>query len=201
MKMFVGSGFDQIDRMMIDAAAQKREVVSHPIGNTESQHVAVETSRALYVGHVKCHMAELVRNDAVRPKCLLLRFWRFKHLHDRPLRVFKDDHVADRGLGVLSARCANAVRRSLLLERAEIIVGSDLETDRRAFRYRGAAQDDRVVVNRVGQVDRLLVLAGQRGPRLFASIRFACPDLASRRSRGKSCELESCRMLLLARLF
>ena len=123
MKMFVGSGFDQIDRMMIDAAAQKREVVSHPIGNTESQHVAVETSRALYVGHMKCHMAELVRNDAVRPKCLLLRFWRFKHLHDRPLRVFKDDHVADRGLGVFSARCAKAVRRSLLLERAEIIVG------------------------------------------------------------------------------
>jgi hypothetical protein len=43
------------------------------------------------------------------------------------------------------------VRRSLLLERAEIIVGSDLETDRRAFRYRGAAQDDRMVVNRVAR--------------------------------------------------
>jgi hypothetical protein len=94
------------------------------------------------------------------------------------------------------------MRRSLLLERAEIIVGSDLETDRRAFRYRGAAQDDRVVVNRVGQVDRLLVLAGQREPQDVGVVFGLLVQIRRLVDRvWKSCELESCRMLLLGRLF
>ena len=107
-------------------------------------------------------MAELVRHDAVIGEGLLQRLGRAEHFHDRALRVFEGHHVVDAGLGILLARGADALRRGLLLEAVEIAVRSELEADRGATRMRSGAQDDRVMLDRVGQVGGVAFARDQR---------------------------------------
>jgi hypothetical protein len=56
----------------------------------------------------------------------------------------------------------DAVALDLLLERIEIVVLAELERDARAARLRAFAQHDRVVIDGVGEKDRVLLLGGDR---------------------------------------
>ena len=48
----------------------------------------------------------------------------------------------------------------LLLEGVEIVVGRDLEAEAHAFRLRALAQHHGMVIDRRGEIDGVLVLAG-----------------------------------------
>jgi hypothetical protein len=52
----------------------------------------------------------------------------------------------------------------LFLEGIEIVVRPDLKTDPGALRLRALARDDGMVVDRGGEIDRVLVLAGHGEP-------------------------------------
>src|SRR6478735_891322 len=65
VEVAVRAGADQVDRVMIDPAAQEREEVAHPIRYAEAQHVDIELRDGLNVSAVKRDVAKLVRDNAV----------------------------------------------------------------------------------------------------------------------------------------
>src|SRR5438876_8542787 len=65
MEMLVLAGLDQIDGVMVGAAAQEREIIAHPVGHAKTEHVAVKARDGLHVGDMESNVAELVRHDAV----------------------------------------------------------------------------------------------------------------------------------------
>src|SRR5262249_28111414 len=56
----------------------------------------------------------------------------------------------------------DAVALHLLLERAEIVVGRDLEPEAHAFRLRALVQHHGMMVDRRGEIHRILALVGRR---------------------------------------
>ena len=113
----------QVDGVMIGAAAQEREEVAHPVRHAEAEHVAIEVGDLLDVFDEERDVAELVRHDALLRKFLVRELAALEHLHHGALRVLERHHLGDRRLGVVLALRLDAVRRGLLLERAEIVVG------------------------------------------------------------------------------
>ena len=57
------------------------------------------------------------------------------------------------------------MRGSLLLERAEIVIGPELESDARAFCVRAMAQNYGMVVNRVCEIDGISFLRNEPQPK------------------------------------
>src|SRR6516165_5976937 len=57
-------GLQQIDRVVIAAAAQKGEEIAAPVRHFESEHVAIKLYGRCDVGRMKGNMAELARHDA-----------------------------------------------------------------------------------------------------------------------------------------
>ena len=106
-------------------------------------------------------MPDLVRHDALYRKFLALRLGTLEHLHQGALRIFEGDHVGDGRLRVLQAPCLDAVRRGLLLERVEIVVRPDLETETHALRCAAVAQHDRVMVESRGEIGGILILGDE----------------------------------------
>ena len=82
--------------MMVGTAAQKREEISHPIGFTKAEHVAIEFGDVLDVGNVKRDVAELEGHDAFALESLMRERVAPEHLHCRALRIGKGHHVGDR---------------------------------------------------------------------------------------------------------
>ena len=62
---------DEIDGVMIGAAAQEREGVGVPVGNAEAQHLGVELTTLLHVVDAMRDMAELERRDDGLPAVVL----------------------------------------------------------------------------------------------------------------------------------
>ena len=162
--MPVGAGLHQIDGVMIDAAAQEREEIAHPVGNAETQHVAIELRDVLHVGDVEGDVAELVRNDALARKFLVREVRPLEHLHDGALRVLEHDGVGNGRLGIALARGLDAVRGGLALEGVEILVDADLKAEMHAFGRRAPAQDHRMMVDGVGEIDGAVLLADDGQP-------------------------------------
>ena len=54
---------DEVDGVMVDAAAQERERVVAPVGDAEAQHVGVELHGLLHVVDAVRDVAELERRD------------------------------------------------------------------------------------------------------------------------------------------
>ena len=57
-------GLQQIDRVVVAAAAQEGEEIAAPVRHFESEHVAIKLHRRCDVGRVKGDVAELARHDA-----------------------------------------------------------------------------------------------------------------------------------------
>ena len=90
----------------------------------------------LHVSDEERDVAKLVGNDAFGREALPGERLPLEYLHHSPLRILERDHVRDRGLGVLAPLGLDAVALHLLLERAEIVVGRDLESEAHTFRLR-----------------------------------------------------------------
>jgi hypothetical protein len=113
---------------------------------------------------VEGDVSQLVRNDPRAAESLALRFRPFEHFHHRALRILERDHVADRRLRILLPRGAQPVRRGLLFEAVEIVVGTKLESDSRAFRLFAPAQDHRMMVIGICHIDRVALLRNEGQP-------------------------------------
>src|SRR5262249_46420123 len=158
VKMPVRAGLHQIDGVMIGAAAQEREEIAHPIGFAKAEHVAIEFGDVLDVGDMERDMAELVRHDAVRLEFLMRKVAALEHFHDRALGILEHQHVGDRRFGILAALGGDPVATQLLFESIEIGGRRNLKADARALRLRALAQHDRMMIDRRGEIDRILLL-------------------------------------------
>ena len=119
--------------MVVGAAAQEREEIAHPVRHSEAEHVAIEVGDFLDVFDEEGDVAELVRHDALLWEFLVHELAALEHLHHGALGVLEGHHVGDRGLRVLLALRLDAVRRGLLLEGVEVVVGPELEAEPHAI--------------------------------------------------------------------
>ena len=95
-------------------------------------------------------------------KFLVREVGALEHLHHRALRVLERHKLRDRRLRILFALCLDAVALHLLFESVEIIALADLEGDTHALRLWAFAQDDGVMIDRIGEKRGVLFLADQR---------------------------------------
>ena len=160
VEMPVGVGLHQVDGVVVGTAAQEREEIAHPVGFAEAEHVAIELGHLLHVGDEEGDVAELVRHDPLGRVALARERFALEHLDGGALRVLEGEQVGDRRLRVLLALGLQPVALDLALERGEVVLGRDLEAQPHAFRLRSLAQHHRVMIDRRGQIDRILVLAG-----------------------------------------
>ena len=148
VEMAVRTGADQVDGVVINAATEEREEISHPVGDTKAQHIAIELGYKLGVLAVKRDVTELVRDNALGLEFLVQEFRPLEYLHYGALRIFKANHVCDGWLRILLAGGLHVHCRGLLFKRVEIVIGADLKSDARALGLRAFFQDDRVMVDR-----------------------------------------------------
>ena len=52
---------NEVDRMVIHAAAHEREVIAHPIRHPEAEYIAIEVRQFLYILDALSHMTEFQR--------------------------------------------------------------------------------------------------------------------------------------------
>ena len=87
-----------------------------------------------------------------------------EHLDDGAFRILEGNQVRDCRLGVFLHYGLDPVRGGLPLKRAEIVVRPDLKTEAHALRLHALSQHDRMMIDCVGEIDRILVLGDQGQP-------------------------------------
>ena len=162
VKMPVRVDLHQVDGVMVAATTQEREEISHPIGLAKAENVAIELGHVLHVSDEERDVAELVGNDALGREALSGEGLPLEHLHYSPLRILERNHVRDRGLGILAPLGLDAVALHLLLERAEIVVGRDLESEAHTFRLRALMQHHGMMIDGRGEIHGILALVSHR---------------------------------------
>ena len=108
---------DEIDGVVIDAAAQEREEVVVPVGDPEAQHLGVELHRLLHVVDAMRDVAELERRDRRRLAVVLGEHVVGIELDHRALEVGEHQRPRRARRNAVALLALDAVLRQLARDR------------------------------------------------------------------------------------
>jgi hypothetical protein len=138
-------GLQQIDRVVIAAAAQEGEEIAAPIRHFESEHVAIKLHGRCDVGRMKGDVTELARHDAGVAIVILGEGVVGKDFDARPLGIGEHDRLRDAGRDAAAPLGFDSGLRQPRRKLAEIASGCDLEGEPHAGRSLAMLEHDRLL--------------------------------------------------------
>ena len=130
---------DEIDTVMIRAAAEESEEVAHPVADLEAEHIAVKTDGSIDVGDVEGDVAKLV-GRYTSPLEAGIRWLRFdENLDLGAFRVRENQGILGIGLAVRPALGRNSVAADLFAVVVQLGPRWQLESKRIATRLASVA--------------------------------------------------------------
>ena len=78
---------EEINRVVVRAAAHKYEKILNPIGDTETQQILVKFGSFLHVVYSQSEMTQFLRDDAAAAKVLTGRLHSYVQLNYVPLGI------------------------------------------------------------------------------------------------------------------
>ena len=152
-------GLQQIDRVVVAAAAQEGEEVAAPVRHFESEHVAIKLHGCCDVGRMKGNMAELARHDAGIAVVILGERAVGEDFEAGALRIGEHDRLRDAGRDAAPPLGFDPRLRQPRRELAEIAPGGDLKGKPHASRPVAVLEHDHLLP-RLGRQDRAVLLLG-----------------------------------------
>ena len=151
---------------MVGAAAQEREEVPHPVGHAEAQHVAIELGHVLHVGDVEGDVAELVRHDALARELLVREASRLNTCMIVPFGSAKVTMSATEGSGSFLRSVLTPCAATCFSNASRSASGGAGKPSATQLRLAAAPQHDRMMIDRDGEIRRVLFLGDERQPKM-----------------------------------
>src|SRR5262245_9685591 len=152
-------GLEQIDRVVVAAAAQEGEEIAAPVRDFESEHVAIKLHGRCGVGRVKGDVAELARYSAGIAVVILGERVVGKDFEAGAFRIGEHDRLRDSGRDAAAPLGFDPRLRQPRRQLAEIASGGDLEGEPHAGRPLAMLEHDHLLP-RLGGQDRAALLLG-----------------------------------------
>ena len=153
----------EVDRMMIDAAAQEGEVVAHPVGDAKAQHIAVEARELLHIMDAVGDMAEFQRLNAAVLAVVRREIIFGMDLDQRALGVAEGDRVPDAGRNVRATVARQTVETQFCGKLAEIGARFHLKGKALQCALVGTAHEGDAFLTELGGEIGAILVAGHEG--------------------------------------
>ncbi len=134
---------EEVHRVMVRVAAQKREEVSHPVRNTETEHLLIERCHLLGIVDDEGDVPEFERADS-RHLVMASQVAPFRKQLDRgALRIFELQDLADARDRIVAQFVGDAVQGQPTALRGEVGVRRHFERQAGALRGRALVEPNR----------------------------------------------------------